>query len=144
MTSEFDDFLSNFENLLNFAKGLKQSFTIILGNSNARSKSWWSDNTTSPEGIDINSFTTTHGLHQLISDPTHLLPKPLSCIDLIFTDQPNLAVHYSAHPSMHLIVIIKLFIVSFMIEYPPPYECLVWEYRCSHQNAIAQTLDQID
>ena len=62
----------------------------------------------------------------------------------IFTDQPNLAVHYSAHPSMHLIAIIKLFIVSFMIEYPPPYECLVWEYRCSHQNAIAQTLDQID
>ena len=38
-----------------------------------------------------------HGLHQLISDPTHLLQNSLSCIDLIFTDQPNLVVKIGRH-----------------------------------------------
>ena len=92
---------SNFENILNFVKGLKPSFTIILGDFNARSKSWWPDDITSTEGTDIDSLTTMHGLHQLISDPTHLLPNSLSCIDLIFTDQPNLAVDFGVHPSLH-------------------------------------------
>ena len=38
-TVEFDEFLSNFENLFNFVKGLKPSFTIILDDFNARCKS---------------------------------------------------------------------------------------------------------
>ena len=46
-TVEFDEFLSNFENLLNFVKGLKPSFTIIMGDFNAKSKSWWPDDITS-------------------------------------------------------------------------------------------------
>ena len=104
-TVEFDEFLSNFENLLNFVKGLKPSFTIIMGDFNARSKSWWPDDITSPEGTDIDSLTTMYGLHQLISDPTHLLPNSLSCSDLIFTDQLNLpvdcGVHLSLHPNCH-------------------------------------------
>ena len=54
---------------------------------NVRSKSWWSDDITSPEDTDIDSLTTVYGLHQLIPDPTHLLPNALSCTDLIFTDQ---------------------------------------------------------
>ena len=37
-TVEFDEFLLNFENLLNSVKGLKPSFTIILDNFNASSK----------------------------------------------------------------------------------------------------------
>ena len=31
-----------------------------------------------------------------------------------------------------------------MIEYPPPYKCLVWDYGCADQNAIAKALDQVD
>ena len=100
-TVEFDEFLPNFENLLNFVKGFKPSFTIIMGDFNVRSKSWWPDDITSPEGTDVDSLTTMYGLHQLISDPTHLLPNSLSCIDLIFTDQPNLAVDCGVHPSLH-------------------------------------------
>ena len=45
---EFDEFLSNLEKLLNFVKQLQPSFTIILGDFSARSKSWWSDDITSP------------------------------------------------------------------------------------------------
>ena len=67
-TAKFNEF----ENLPNFISGLKPSFTIILGNFNARSKSRWPDDITSPKDTEIDSLTTMHGLHQLISFLTHL------------------------------------------------------------------------
>ena len=124
---EFDEFLSNLEKLLNFVKQFQLSFTIILRDFNARSKSWWPDDLTSPEGTDNDSLTTVHGLQQLISEPTHLLPNSLSCIDLIFTDQPNLVVDSGVHPSLypnchHQIIFCKF---NLMIKYPPSCEHLV-------------------
>ena len=117
-----------------------------MGDFNARSKSWWPDDITSPEGTDINSLTTVHGLQQLISKPTHLLPNSLSCIDLIFTDQPNLVVDSGVHPSLHPNCHHQIIFCKFnlMIQYPPPYECLVWDYTHSDGKAIAKALDQID
>ena len=87
-----------------------------------------------------------YGFHQLISDPTHLLPNSLSCIDLIFTDQPNLAVDCGVHPSLHPNCHHQIIYCKFnlMIEYPPPYERLVWDYNHANQNAIAKALDQVD
>ena len=76
-----------------------------MDNFNGRSKSWWPDDIALPEGTDINSLTIMYGLHQLISDPSHLLPNSLSYSDLIFTDQPDLpvdcGVHLSLHPNCH-------------------------------------------
>ena len=40
-------------------------------------------------GPQIDSLTTAHGFKQIISDPTQVLPQSLSCINLIFADQPN-------------------------------------------------------
>ena len=60
----------------------------LLGDFNARSSDWWPDDITSPEGTHINSLISMYGFDQ-ISDPTHVLPASSSCIDLIFTYQPN-------------------------------------------------------
>ena len=50
------------------------AFLVILGNFNARSKSWCSDDQiTTYEGSQTESLTTTHSLHQLLSDPAQLL-----------------------------------------------------------------------
>ena len=102
---------------------LKSSFTVILGNFNARSQSWWSDDITSFEGSHIDSLTTTYGFHQLISDPTHLLPNSSSCIDLIY-DQPNLAVDSGVHLSLHGNCLYQIIFSKFnlMIKSTPPYE----------------------
>ena len=99
-----------------------------MGGFDARSKSWWADDVTSPEGTDIDSLTTVHELQQLMSEPIHLLPNSLSCIDLTFTDQPNLVVDSGAHPSLHPTCHHQIIFCKFnlMIEYPPPYEHLVW------------------
>ena len=68
-----NDFLFNLKKLINQIKQLKPSFTIILGDFNARSSDWWPDDITSPEVTHINSFISMYGFDQLISDPTHIL-----------------------------------------------------------------------
>ena len=94
----------------------------------------------------IDSLTATYGFHQLISDPTHLLSNSSSCIDLIFTDQPNLAVDNGVHPTLHgnchhQIIFSKF---NLMIEYPPPYEWLVWHYKKANIDSIQKALKQIN
>ena len=100
---------------------------------------------TSYEGSHIDSLTTACGFHQLISDPTHLLPDS-SLVDLIFTDQPNLAVDSGVHPTLHgnchhQIIFSKF---NLMIEYPPPYERLVWDYEKANIDSIQNFLKQIN
>ena len=45
-------------------------------------KTRWSHDITTNVGVHIKS-TSTYGLHQLISGPTHLLQNLSSCIELI-------------------------------------------------------------
>ena len=81
--SEFDLFLSNFEKLLIDINKRKPFLSVITRDFNARSSSWW------PK--DIN---TTEG-------PTHIQTSSSSCIDLIFTNQPNVSVNSGVHASLH-------------------------------------------
>ena len=83
--------------------------------------------------------------HKLVtlSQPTHLLPQTSSCIDLIFTDQPNLMVERGVHPSLysnchHQITYCKL---NLSIEYPPPFERLVWGYNRANVEGIKKSID---
>ena len=98
---EFNNFQHNLDKILNDVKQLGSTFLIMLCDFNAKSKTWWTHDITTNEGVQIESLTSTYGLHQLISDPTHILPNSSSCIDLIFTDQPNLVVDSGVHPSLH-------------------------------------------
>ena len=98
---EFESFLSGFEDMLSSVLFSKSQFTVILGDFNARWLSWWSNDNTNPNGILIDSLTTTHGYKQLISDATHTLPQSLSFIDLIFSDQPNYVIDCGTHPSLN-------------------------------------------
>ena len=84
--STFNHFLLNFEKMLQKISAFKQDFSIILGDFNARSKSWWKSDIDANEGTKIDTVTSSYGLQQLISQPTHLLANSSSCIDLIFTD----------------------------------------------------------
>ena len=118
--TEFEEFLSNFGKPLNHIKQFRPFFKIILGD--ARSKSWWPENATSHEGTHIESLTTTHRLQQLISDPTHLLSNSSWCIDLIFTDHPNLPVNSGFHPSFYVKCYHQIIHCKFnlMTVYSPP------------------------
>ena len=78
-TSEFESFLSGLEDLLSNTPCSKSQFTVILGDFNASSQAWWSEDITTLHGTQIDSLTITNGFKQIISDPTHILPQSSSC-----------------------------------------------------------------
>ena len=53
------------------------------------------------EGSKIDGITSTFGLQQIINEPTHIIGDSSSCIDLIFTSQPNLVMESGLHSSLH-------------------------------------------
>ena len=71
---EFKKFLTNFDTLFQKLKNLNPNFTMILGDFNARSYSWWSEDILPVEGNHIDSLTSMFGLHQVILGPPHILP----------------------------------------------------------------------
>ena len=92
---EFDNFNS-----------FNPDFSIILGDFNAKSKNWWHCDTQTSEGSRIDSLIT-YGFQQLISEPTRILKDSSSCIDLIFTDQPNLITDVA-----HILLYIQIVIIT--------------------------------
>ena len=69
----YESFLSGFEDMLSSVFFSKSQFAVILGDFNARSSTWCSNDITIINGTLIDSLTTTHGFKQLIYDATHIL-----------------------------------------------------------------------
>ena len=141
-SEEFDTFLSNFELLLNYIPNRNPFVSIIIGDFNARSKNWCFSDKTTYEGKKLESLTSQCGFKQAVSDPTHILESSSSCIDLIFTSQPNLAMnsglHSSLHPNCHHQIIHAKF--NLKILYPPLYKRVVWHYQ--NDNLIQRSISQ--
>ena len=71
---EFENFLSNFDELLIKTASSNSLFTIILGDFNYRSSSWWKEDKTTVESIHLETLTPLHNFYQLISEPhTHTI-----------------------------------------------------------------------
>ena len=98
------------------------------------------------EGTRLNSLVSTHGFHQLISAPTHILRNSLSCIDLIFTDQPSLVVGSGVHPTLHENCHHQTtyFKLNLKIVYLPPYERLVCDFKRADVIAKITAINQVD
>ena len=119
---------------------------ILLGDFNAKSKSWSINDTTTEDGTILENVTSLFGMKQLISDPTHILQHSSVCIDLNFVNQPNLVIHSGIHPSLHQnchhqIIFCKL---NLKTEYPPPYARQVWDYGKAQTDLINRAIDQFD
>ena len=101
---------------------------------------------TSHEGSLIDAATSNYGLHQLIQEPTHILNSSSSCIDLIFTSQPNLVMESgflsSPHPNCHHQVVFAKFNLSIL--HPPPYERTVWFYEKANLELIGRAIDEFE
>ena len=52
------------------------------------------------EGLKIDTITSQFSLQRVINEPTYLTSNFSSCIDLIFTSQPNLAMESGVHSSL--------------------------------------------
>ena len=98
---EFDTFLFDLQLLLNDINYQKPSLSVVAGDFNSRCSSWWFIDINTTEGLKLFSSTSSNGFSQLIHDPTQIQANSSSCIDLVFTDQPNLSVNSGVHASLH-------------------------------------------
>ena len=139
--SEFDSFLRSVERLLSDIKKIKLFLSAIMGDFNARTSCWWSEDINTSEGLKLLSLTSANGVSQLINEPTHLQTSNSSCIDLIFIDQPKLSVnsgvHASLYPKCHHQIVHSSF--NLNITYPPLYHCLVWDYKKADSKNLRST-----
>ena len=139
---EFDNFILNFELLLSKIHAENPFCVVITGDFNCRSTQWWAKDIENSEGKEFEPLTSDLGLHQLISEPTHLMGDSKSCIDLIFTDQPNLIVESGVHPSLHVqchhqIVYGKVSVSSISV---PPNTRRIWHYDKADFVAIRKSI----
>ncbi len=115
---------------------------VISGDFNCRSTQWWENDIENNEGKLLEPVVSDLGLHQLISEPTHLRGDSKSCIDLIRTDQPNLVVESGVHPSQHAhchhqIVYGKLTVSNIT---QPSYTRKIWYYDRADFVAIMKSI----
>ena len=142
---EFDNFMNNFELMLSKMSAEEPYAVIITGDFNCRSPQWWEQDNENEEGRQFEPLTTDLGLHQLISGPTHMIGESKSCIDLIFTDEPNLFIESGIHPPPprheqchHQIIHGKLSVRNLA---PPPYTRKLWFYDRGNIPAIRKSVE---
>ena len=104
-SDNFENFLSSFDQVITDMSLSNPAFRLILEAFDCRSNSWWEGDISTKESIDMESVFSSHGLHQLLTDPTHILPR--SFIDLIFIDQPSFANchHQLTHCKLNLKIV---------------------------------------
>ena len=87
---EFENFLNIFEKLISLFVAKNPYSLTVTGDFNCRSSKWWKKDIDSYEGKLFESITSDLGQAHFSNGPTHFMGEYQSCIDLIFTDQPNL------------------------------------------------------
>ena len=124
-------FLSNLQSFLSDINKRKPSLSVVTGDFNAKSSSWWCNHINTIEGSHLYSLTSSNGFSQLINEPAHIQINSSSCIDLLFTNQPNLSVNSGVHSSLHQYCHHQIVHTSFNLDiyYPPPYQPLIWYYK---------------
>ena len=96
---KFHDFMTNLEVNLDDLFDINPLLIAVIGNFNAKSNKWSEGEGSIIEGSKIDFITSQFGLSQIIKEPTHILDNLFSCIDLIFTTQPNMVLESGVHHS---------------------------------------------
>ena len=143
-SAEFHNFCNGLESTISNIRLESPFCSIVLGDFNARNSTWWNGDIDNACGVELGSLSTLSGYSQLICDPTNFEPnKAATCVDLIFTDQPNLVAESGVHPSLfrtchHQIVYAH---INFSVHYPPTYERETWHYNRAEIGLIKQSMN---
>ena len=71
----------------------------MIGSFNEKLNNWYSNsNVTRSESSQIEFLASQFAMSKVIKEPTHILVNSKSCIDLIFTSQPNMIMDSGVHP----------------------------------------------
>ena len=98
---EFQEFKWNLEMNLHALSTDITFLTVMIADFHAKSSNWYLNDINSFEGSQIEFLASQFAMSQVINEPTHILDNSKSCIDLIFTSQPNMIMDSGVHPSLH-------------------------------------------
>ena len=98
---EFEKFSEILERNLDDLLQNNPFLVVVNDDFKVKSSNWYCRYKSTLEGDTVNDITKQYGLHQVFREPTHTLDNASSCIDLIFTSQPNLIAELGVHPSLH-------------------------------------------
>ena len=121
-------------------------FLLLIGDFNAKSSNWSSNDATTAEGAQLDYFTSLYSMKQVITEPAHILESFDRCIDLIFISQSNIVMDSGVHLLLHgkchhQIIYSKL---NLRIEYPAPYISKIWDYNRSETYSINRSIEMFD
>ena len=74
---------------------------VVLGDFNARFSNWYKQDKTTHKDSKTDAVVSQFGLQQLIKNPTNILGKLFSCIDLIFSSHLSLVMESSVYHLLH-------------------------------------------
>ena len=139
---DFEPFANNLEINIDTATASNTFLTVVLGDFNPESNHWFKGDKTTYEGSKTDGFTSTFGLQQIINKPAHIIGDSSSCIDLIFTSQPNLVMESGVHSSLHPICHHQTTYAKFNLNiyYPPPYEREMWHYEKANIDPMRRSI----
>ena len=97
----FETFADNFELTLVSIINKNPILVVALGDFNAKTTNWYKNYINCYKGLKIDTITSQFALQQIINESTYLTSNSSSCIDLIFTSQPNFVMGSGVHSSLH-------------------------------------------
>ena len=114
------------------------SLVVAIGDFNPKSSNCFFHDKTNFEGDTVENLTSQFRSHQVIKEPTHILDTSSSCIDIIFTPQPNLIIESGVHSSLHSNCHYQITFAKFNLEivYPPPYARDFWHNKNANTELI--------
>ena len=95
----FETFAENLELTLDALTNNNLFLISAIGDFNVKTLNRYKNDTTSYAGLRIDAIKSQFGLQKLIKEPTHQTGN--SCIDLIFTSQPNPVMKFGFHSPLY-------------------------------------------
>ena len=144
--AEFVNFTNKLNELCSSIKSENPFCSIIVGDFNAHLSNWCDDDVDDNFGLALQNNFNTHGLTQLVNQPTYITDKSSSCIDLIVTDQPNLFLECDIHPSLHTNCHHQMNFAMLNVKCPPPprYPRRIWHYDRANVECINKAISDYD
>ena len=69
---EFENFLNKLNLTMESITQKNPFLSVVIGDFNARSSKWWTDDKTTQEGLKIENLLSQYSLSQVINEPTHI------------------------------------------------------------------------
>jgi hypothetical protein len=142
---EVDLFMSNFSDSVEMALGSNPESIFILGDLNDSTPIWESDHQRSELGLKLYDFINSRDLHQLILEPTYILPHSANILDLLITDSPGYVVNQNQGVlppigSHHQVIFAEL---KIQYRRDKAYLREIWNYNRGDYPSLVTALSEI-